>query len=339
MVVETMRSVQEPALRPTRSRSLNAYARSSAGGSSGSATESRSILTVAAVIGREFEFELLHRTAGLDEDTTAAAVEELVRRSSLHRRGRAPRLHARSDPRSRVCSGSRVAPQASASPGGGDHRSALCPIASRTSGKCSPITSSALRRGRRRPAITSTSPSAPGIATPTPSPEHACRQAVEAARKPRSRGDRLRALELLGDILSLGATSTAPTGYQAALDATPMRPVGDGSPASSTVRDSPAAPAPGSSSTSTGSGEETLLLHESDRVWPGDLPARAGAACARNSGSSRWTPVARAAPIRTPGFGTAAHAADVRAVIEAAGVGPVTAIGISKSSSILVRVR
>jgi len=37
------------------------------------------------------------------------------------------------------------------------------------------------------------------------------------------------------------------------------------------------------------------------------------------------------------GYGTTDHAADVRAVIEAAGGGPVTGIGISKSSSILVR--
>jgi pimeloyl-ACP methyl ester carboxylesterase len=37
------------------------------------------------------------------------------------------------------------------------------------------------------------------------------------------------------------------------------------------------------------------------------------------------------------GYGTGDHAADVRAVSEAAGVGPVTAIGISKSSSILIR--
>jgi pimeloyl-ACP methyl ester carboxylesterase len=43
----------------------------------------------------------------------------------------------------------------------------------------------------------------------------------------------------------------------------------------------------------------------------------------------------RSDPLR-PGYGTCDHAADVGAVIEAAG-GPVTAIGVSKSSSILVR--
>ena len=43
----------------------------------------------------------------------------------------------------------------------------------------------------------------------------------------------------------------------------------------------------------------------------------------------------RSDPLR-PGYATCDHAADVGAVIEAAG-GPVTAIGISKSSSILVR--
>ncbi len=39
---------------------------------------------VAAVIGREFEFALLQRAAGLTEEDTAAGVEELVRRRVLH---------------------------------------------------------------------------------------------------------------------------------------------------------------------------------------------------------------------------------------------------------------
>jgi tetratricopeptide (TPR) repeat protein len=44
----------------------------------------RSVTTAAAVIGREFEFALLRRAAGLDDAVTAEAVEELVRRRILH---------------------------------------------------------------------------------------------------------------------------------------------------------------------------------------------------------------------------------------------------------------
>ncbi|HKB25637.1 MAG TPA: AAA family ATPase, partial [Methylomirabilota bacterium] len=47
----------------------------------------RSLAAVAAVIGREFEFALLQRAAGLGEDETAAGVEELVRRRILHGTG------------------------------------------------------------------------------------------------------------------------------------------------------------------------------------------------------------------------------------------------------------
>lgn len=44
---------------------------------------SQSLLAVASVIGREFEFQLLRRASGLDEDSTAEGVEELVRRRVL----------------------------------------------------------------------------------------------------------------------------------------------------------------------------------------------------------------------------------------------------------------
>ena len=44
---------------------------------------SRSLLTVAAVIGREFDFELLRHACELDDDATAQGVEELVRRRLL----------------------------------------------------------------------------------------------------------------------------------------------------------------------------------------------------------------------------------------------------------------
>jgi DNA-binding SARP family transcriptional activator len=47
----------------------------------------QALSAVAAVIGREFEFPLLHRAAGLEEDEAAAGVEELVRRGILQGRG------------------------------------------------------------------------------------------------------------------------------------------------------------------------------------------------------------------------------------------------------------
>ena len=46
--------------------------------------QARSLLPVAAVIGREFEFNLLQRAADVDEGVVAQGVEELVRRRVLH---------------------------------------------------------------------------------------------------------------------------------------------------------------------------------------------------------------------------------------------------------------
>jgi DNA-binding SARP family transcriptional activator/predicted ATPase len=47
----------------------------------------RDLTTVAAVIGREFEFPLLRSAAGLDESAAAESLEELVRRRVLHNVG------------------------------------------------------------------------------------------------------------------------------------------------------------------------------------------------------------------------------------------------------------
>jgi predicted ATPase len=46
--------------------------------------ESRHLVEIASVIGREFDFALLQRAAGLDDRDTARAVEALVRRRVLH---------------------------------------------------------------------------------------------------------------------------------------------------------------------------------------------------------------------------------------------------------------
>jgi tetratricopeptide (TPR) repeat protein len=46
--------------------------------------QSQELLAVAAVIGREFEFALLQRAAGLPEHEATAGIEELVRRRAVH---------------------------------------------------------------------------------------------------------------------------------------------------------------------------------------------------------------------------------------------------------------
>ncbi len=50
-------------------------------------SRARDLLSVAAVVGRDFEFALLGRAAGIDDDAAAAGVEELVRRRVLHEVG------------------------------------------------------------------------------------------------------------------------------------------------------------------------------------------------------------------------------------------------------------
>src|SRR4030095_9078239 len=79
------------------------------------ADRSRSLLTVAAVIGREFDFDLLRHAWELDEDATARGVEELVRRPPDVGR-RASGFHARADPRSGLLRAPALAPPAAASP-------------------------------------------------------------------------------------------------------------------------------------------------------------------------------------------------------------------------------
>ena len=88
VAVETTRAMQEdtgtpgvrsPVPQPVRdliARRLERLSRSA-----------RTLADVAAIIGREFDFALLHRAGGLDEHATAEGVEELVRRSVLREVG------------------------------------------------------------------------------------------------------------------------------------------------------------------------------------------------------------------------------------------------------------
>jgi len=86
MVVETIRAVQEgtsprpPELLPLPER----VRRLVAGRLERLSDRGRHLASVAAVIGREFDFALLQHSAGLDERHAAKGVEELVRRRVLH---------------------------------------------------------------------------------------------------------------------------------------------------------------------------------------------------------------------------------------------------------------
>src|SRR5262249_58369166 len=86
LVVETIRAIQEgvaprtPATLPLPER----VRRVVAGRLERLSDRGRHLASVAAVVGREFDFALLQRAAGLDERHAAEGVEELVRRRVLH---------------------------------------------------------------------------------------------------------------------------------------------------------------------------------------------------------------------------------------------------------------
>jgi DNA-binding SARP family transcriptional activator len=85
MVVETVRAVRERGHAPGAWEGLvPARVRDLIAGRLRTLTDrGRRLLDVAAVIGRRFEFALLQRASGLDEDEAADGVEELVRRRIL----------------------------------------------------------------------------------------------------------------------------------------------------------------------------------------------------------------------------------------------------------------
>lgn len=82
MVVETMRALEDGVTPqgsplPQRVREVISRRLERLGDAS------QSLLAVASVIGREFEFQVLQRASGLEEDSAAEGVEELVRRRVL----------------------------------------------------------------------------------------------------------------------------------------------------------------------------------------------------------------------------------------------------------------
>jgi DNA-binding SARP family transcriptional activator/pimeloyl-ACP methyl ester carboxylesterase len=298
---------------------------------------SRSLLSVAAVIGREFDFELLRRVAGFEEDATAQGVEELVRRRLLtaigdrldfsHHRirevayGELPpwrrrRLHCRVAQTIEDLYVDRLP----------DFWEALAEHFERAArwAKAADYYLAVAERARTRYAYTTA--------------ERSCQQAAIAATQAPDAGEqRTRAFELQGDVASLrGDLEGANQHYQAAIDLEPTEPVRHRLANKLhlprlTYRDGACL-----AFYEHGTGAETLLfmnpivygleifqpvlehLCQEFRIITMD---------ARGTGRSDTL---------RPGYATCDHAADVGAVIEAAG-GPVTAIGISKSSSILVR--
>jgi DNA-binding SARP family transcriptional activator len=86
VIVETVRALREGmTLQEPANLSLPQRVRDVIAGRLGRLSEgSRRLLSVAAVIGREFNFALLQRASGATDRDAAASVEELVRRRMLH---------------------------------------------------------------------------------------------------------------------------------------------------------------------------------------------------------------------------------------------------------------
>jgi DNA-binding SARP family transcriptional activator/tetratricopeptide (TPR) repeat protein len=89
MVVETMRAVQEGAA-PESAEELPLAQRIEElilGRLERLAAGSQKVVGIAAVIGREFEYELLQRAAGISAQSVAESIQDLVRRRLLHNVG------------------------------------------------------------------------------------------------------------------------------------------------------------------------------------------------------------------------------------------------------------
>jgi pimeloyl-ACP methyl ester carboxylesterase len=337
VVVEMMREIQERA--PAEGLTLPRRAREVIGRRlERLAHRTRSLLTVAAVIGREFDFALLRHACDLDDQAAAQGVEELVRRRVLtavgerlgftHERIREvayaelqswqrPRLHRRIAETIEALHADRLP----------DFWGTLADHWERGEAwaRAAHYHLNVAERAKRCYAYATA--------------EVSCRQAAEAAAKGADAGaERARALELLGDVASLrGELDRANESYEASLE------IATGELDRRRIGNKLHRPRVTTRNGATlayyehGSGEETLLLTnpliygleilqpvleqlcQEFRILTMDL---------RGTGRSDPIPA---------GYTTADHAADIGAVIEAAGRGPVTAIGISKSGNMLVK--
>ena len=337
VAVEMMREIQERA--PAEGLTLPRRVREVMGRRlERLADRTRSLLTVAAVIGREFDFELLRHACELDDETAAQGVEELVRRRVLtgvgerlgftHERlrevayaglqsWRRPRLHRRIAETIEALHADRLP----------DFWEALADHWERGEvwARAAHYHLSVAERAKRCYAYATS--------------EVSCRQAAEtAARSPDGGAAQARSLELLGDVASLrGDLDRANESYEASLK------IATGEPDRRRIDNKLHRPRVTTRNGATlafyehGSSGQTLLLTnpliygleilqpvleqlcQEFRILTMDL-----------RGTGRSDPI-------PPGYTVADHAADIGAVIEAAGRGPVTAIGISKSGNMLVK--
>src|SRR6185503_3614725 len=217
VAVEMMREIQERA--PAEGLTLPRRVREVMGRRlERLADRTRSLLTVAAVIGREFDFELLRHACELDDETAAQGVEELVRRRVLtgvgerlgftHERlrevayagpqsWRRPRLHRRIAETIEALHADRLP----------DFWEALADHWERGEvwARAAHYHLSVAERAKRCYAYATS--------------EVSCRQAAEtAARSPDGGAAQARSLELLGDVASLrGDLDRATESYEASL--------------------------------------------------------------------------------------------------------------------------
>jgi DNA-binding SARP family transcriptional activator/pimeloyl-ACP methyl ester carboxylesterase len=337
VAVEMMREIQERA--PTEGPALPRRAREVIGRRlERLGAGARSLLTVAALIGREFDFALLRHAGRLDDEATAQGVEELVRRRVLTAIGerlgfthervrevayaavpswRRPHLHRRIAESIEVL-------HADCLP---DFWEALADHWEQgEAGACAARYHLLVAERAKRCYAYATA-------------EVSCRQAAEAAaRSPDAGAERVQALELLGDVASLrGDLDRANDSYEAA------RAVAPGAPERRRIGNKLHRPRTTTRNGATlayyehGSGEQTLLLTNPLIYGLEILQPVLQQLCQEFHiltmdlrGTGRSDPI-------PPGYTTVDHAADIGAVIEAAGRGPVTAIGISKSGNMLVR--
>ena len=300
--------------------------------------ESRSLLSVAAVIGREFDFDLLRHAAGLEDEVAARGLEKLVRRRLLtgvgerlgftHERlrdvayaelpaWRRAELHRRVGEALERLRGGRQSELGEALAEHYERGGAWA--------RAFDYHLRVAERARQHYAYATA--------------ERACRRAVDvAAKAPTAALDVARALELHGDIASLmGDLDGANDRYDAALVAGTTE--GDRSRIASKVHRPRVARRDGATLAyyEHGRGDETLLVTNPLIYGLELLQPLLEALCQEFRiitmdlrGTGRSDPI----PAR---YSIADHAADIGAVIEAAGRGPVTAIGISKSGNMLVR--
>ena len=337
VAVEMMREIQERA--PGEGLALPRRAREVIGRRlERLAAAARSLLMVAALIGREFDFALLRHACQLDDETTAQGVEELVRRRVLTAVGerlgfthervrevadagvpswRRPHLHRRIAESIEALHADRLP----------DFWEALADHWERgEAGICAARYHLMVAERAKRCYAYATA-------------EVSCRQAAEvAARSADAGAEQVQALELLGDIASLrGDLASANESYEAARGAAEAeqdrRRIGNKLHRPRTTTRNGATLA----YYEHGSGEQTLLLTNPLIYGLEILQPVLQQLCQEFHiltmdlrGTGRSDPIPR-------GYTTADHAADIGAVIEAAGRGPVTAIGISKSGNMLVR--